>query len=153
MTLIVNELGMSFGRMDESEEERVRFLDDIDVTLAYDTSSNGAQQDTSIELALQKVVFRASATNIFLLMDIVNKAIALAAAGTTRQPDPAQTETDNTARRKSIGTSKASATAVTGRRSSMTTKKGKSLPAQAQVIMTRETVSRHPDLVDKNQIY
>ncbi len=78
-TLAVRELGMSFGRMD-APSERVRFLDDVDITLALDASDQGSQKHTAIELKTQPIIFRASYTDIMLIMNIVNKAIALASA-------------------------------------------------------------------------
>lgn len=77
-TLVIHELGMSFGRM-HAPEEQVRFLDDVDITLALDSAKEAGHMQTNIELTTQPVIFRASFTDILLITDVVNKAIALSA--------------------------------------------------------------------------
>jgi vacuolar protein sorting-associated protein 13A/C len=67
---------MSLGRMGRAAES-VRFLDDLDITLSLDTRKSAAHQMTSIELATQPIVFRASYRDITLIMAIVNRAIEL----------------------------------------------------------------------------
>jgi len=86
MTLAVHELGMSFGRMDQPSE-RVRFLDDVDITVALDTRGIAGKQSMTLELDITPVIFRASYTEIMLIVDVVNKAAALASAATSNQQD------------------------------------------------------------------
>ncbi|QRV76706.1 vacuolar protein sorting-associated protein 13 [Ceratobasidium sp. AG-Ba] len=76
LALTVNQLGMSLGRMGRASES-VRFLDDLDVTISLDTRKSTAHQMTSIEVAAQPIVFRASYRDINLIMAIVNRAIEL----------------------------------------------------------------------------
>lgn len=74
----IDQLGMAFGRMDKPDA-RVRFLDDLNVALSLDTRRRGSQQMTSFEVEIpDAIVFRASYSDIMLITDIVNKAIAVA---------------------------------------------------------------------------
>lgn len=101
---------MSFGRMDKPLE-RVRFLDDLSVALSLDSGRSGkaADQKTSIDLDVPSpVIFRASYTDILLITDVVNKAIAVA----TKSLQPAETPAEVT---------DAASTTVTGRPTSVTT--------------------------------
>lgn len=101
---------MSFGRMDRPNE-RVRFLDDLNVALSLDAGRPGraADQKTSIDLDVPSaVIFRASYSDILLITDVVNKAIAVA----TKSLQPAQ---------PAVLTEETASTSVTARRSSITT--------------------------------
>lgn len=81
LALKVDQLGMAFGRMDKSDA-RVRFLDDLNVALSLDTRRRGSQQMTSFEVEIpDAIIFRASYTDIMLITDIVNKALAVANKG------------------------------------------------------------------------
>lgn len=98
MALKVDQLGMSFGRMDRPDE-RVRFLDDLNVALSLDTRRRGSQQMTSFEVEIpDPIIFRASYTDIMLITDIVNKAIAVASStfspSTPEAPQPKSLHTD-----------------------------------------------------------
>lgn len=78
LALKIDQLGMSFGRMDRPND-RVNFLDKLNVALSLDTRRRGSQQMTSLEMEIpDPVIFRASYTDIMLIMDIVNKASAVA---------------------------------------------------------------------------
>ncbi|KAH9849745.1 vacuolar protein sorting-associated protein 13 [Lenzites betulinus] len=72
----VKQVGMSLTRMGKPAES-VRFLDDVDLTFALDSRTSAAHQSTSIEVAAQPIVFRASYRDIMLITTIVNKAIEL----------------------------------------------------------------------------
>ncbi|RDB28887.1 Vacuolar protein sorting-associated protein 13 [Hypsizygus marmoreus] len=76
MALSVKRLGMSLTRMGKVSES-VRFLDDVDLTLSLDSRSSSLQQMTSIEIAVQPIVFRASYGDISMISSIVNKALML----------------------------------------------------------------------------
>lgn len=112
MALTVNRLGMSLVQMDKFSE-KVRFLDDVDLTVSLDkrgsTSGGSAQQLTSIEVAMQSVVVRASYRDINLITSIVNNAVEL--YNRSQQPeDPAKqasasNKTASTARAVSKSTS------------------------------------------------
>lgn len=78
MTLVLHGLGMSFGQMDQLDN-RVSFLDELDITVALDSSTARGQSHTNIELMVQTIIFRASLTDLLLLSDIVTKASTLAA--------------------------------------------------------------------------
>lgn len=72
------------GRASES----VRFLDDMDITLSLDSRQSAAHQMTSIELATQPIVFRASYRDINLIMAIVNRAIELSSKPQAKEQQP-----------------------------------------------------------------
>ena len=85
----VDKLGMSFGRMDRPND-RVRFLDELNVALSLDTRRQGSQQMTSFEIDIpDPVIFRASYSDIMLIMDIVNQASAAASRATAKDEKPA----------------------------------------------------------------
>jgi vacuolar protein sorting-associated protein 13A/C len=78
MAFKIDQLGMSFGSMDKPDV-RVRFLDDLNVAMSLDTRQRGSQQMSSYEIEIpDPIIFRASYTDIMLITDIVNKAIAVA---------------------------------------------------------------------------
>ena len=72
----VDKVGMSFGRMDQTKaKDRVKFLDEISVALSLDTRRQGAKQMSSFDIDVpDTIIFRASYTDIMLILDIVNKA-------------------------------------------------------------------------------
>lgn len=86
MALTINHLGMSLMRMGKTSET-VRFLDEVDLTLSLDSRASSAQQRTSIEVATNPIVFRASYRDINMITAIINKAISL--HGSTQKSDPA----------------------------------------------------------------
>ena len=145
MALKVEKLGMSFGRMDKPNE-RVRFLDDVNVALSLDNRQRGSQQMTSIELELpDPVIFRASYTDIMLITDIANKA----AEAANKALAPPQPSTENP-RRPSLttrtGTDVSSAALVhttggkpaSARRSSVSRRRGS--VARSRVLVSKENV-------------
>jgi vacuolar protein sorting-associated protein 13A/C len=125
---------MSFGRMDKPAE-RVRFLDDLNVALSVDAGRPGraSDQKTTIDLDLPSaVIFRASYSDILLITDVVNKAIAVASQSLQPTQPAHPTTVDDHA-----------STSVTGRRTSITTG-GASLetPRAAPSARRRSSVSR-----------
>ncbi|KZO93498.1 vacuolar protein sorting-associated protein 13 [Calocera viscosa TUFC12733] len=76
IALNMQRLGMSLGRMDKASE-RVRFLDDIDVTLTMDSRATEGRQMTSIEATVQPIIFRASYRDINLITSIFTRAMEL----------------------------------------------------------------------------
>jgi len=78
MAFKIDQLGMAFGSMDKPDV-RVRFLDDLNVAMSLDTRQKGSQQMSSYEVEIpDPIIFRASYTDIMLITDIVNKAVAVA---------------------------------------------------------------------------
>ncbi|OCF42293.1 vacuolar protein sorting-associated protein vps13 [Kwoniella heveanensis CBS 569] len=78
LALKIDRVGMSFGRMDRPND-RVKFLDDLNIALSLDTRRRGSQQMTSFEVEIpDPIIFRASYTDIMLITDIANKATAVA---------------------------------------------------------------------------
>lgn len=55
--------------------ESVRFVDDTDLTLTFDSRATSFQQMTNIEIMAKPIVLRASYRDISLIMSITNKAI------------------------------------------------------------------------------
>ena len=62
---------MRMGDLSES----VRFMDETDLTLTYDSRATTSQQMTNIEVTAKPIVLRASYRDINLIMSIANKAI------------------------------------------------------------------------------
>lgn len=75
LALTVKQLGMSLVTMQTMHG--VRFLDDLDVTLALDNRQTADHQMTNLELTMQPVIFRASLVDINLITSIVMRAISL----------------------------------------------------------------------------
>lgn len=102
----VDQLGMAFGRMDKPDA-RVRFLDDLNVALSLDTRRRGSQQMTSFEIEIpDAVIFRASYSDIMLITDIVNKAMAVANKALSNE----KPEEQDARRRQSTGGTDVSST-------------------------------------------
>lgn len=74
LALTISHLGMSLMRMGDVSES-VRFVDDTDLTLTYDSRATTSQQMTNIEITAKPIVLRASYRDINLIMSITNKAI------------------------------------------------------------------------------
>lgn len=87
MALTVNRLGMSLMRMGKSSE-RVRFLDEVDLTFSLDSRSSSSQQMTNMEINAKPIVFRASYRDINIITTIVNKAISLYGSSQKSSPAP-----------------------------------------------------------------
>jgi vacuolar protein sorting-associated protein 13A/C len=132
MTLAVHELGMSFGRMDQPSE-RVRFLDDVDITVAMDTRGIAGNQSMILDVDITPVIFRASYTEIMLIVDVVNKAAALASAATSK---PASATGEGQDRQVAQRINDQSVKPNQSRR--------KSLTNRPQVVVSKETVSSAP---------
>lgn len=117
MTLVLHGLGMSFGQMDKLDD-RVSFLDELDVTVALDSSNARGQSHTNIELMVQTIIFRASLTDLLLLSDIVTKASTLAAEAFGSQSETAVADGSGSAkrdRRRSSGSLRRQSLAPRGR--------------------------------------
>jgi vacuolar protein sorting-associated protein 13A/C len=82
LALTVSQLGMSLTRMGQPDES-VRFMDDIDITLSMESKRAATMQRTNIEIMAKTVVFRASQSDINLILSIVTRATQLAARPST----------------------------------------------------------------------
>jgi vacuolar protein sorting-associated protein 13A/C len=144
LALKVDQLGMSFGRMDRPND-RVRFLDELNVALSLDTRRKGSQQMTSYDVDIpDPVIFRASYTDIMLISDIANKAMAaaqkaLAPAGETKNKEP---------RRTSLTTGDA----ITESTSIVAQPKTKQAARRTSVSKRRGSLDRASLLVSKEQV-
>ena len=65
---------MSLTRMGKSAD-RVRFLDDVDLTFSFDSRTSSSHQMTNIEISAKPIIFRASYRDIILISSIINKAV------------------------------------------------------------------------------
>jgi len=142
LALEVSKIGMSFGRMDRPND-RVKFLDELDVALTLQTQQKGSQQLTSLEVEIpDPVIFRASYTDIMLIMDIVNKASAAATRATAPE---GQTVAPVRDRRSSL-VGDDSTTATTGaivptrssQRRSSVSKRRRSSVDRSRLLVTKE---------------
>lgn len=149
LALKVDRIGMSFGRMDRPND-RVKFLDDLSMALSLDTRRKGSQQMTSFEVEIpDPVIFRASYTNIMLIIDIVNKATTVAAKALAPAEGTGRAEKDSKSLTKDSAYGTSSAAVMdprrSRRRSSVTrrtsiSKRRRSLEGP-QVIISKEQVS------------
>ena len=125
----------------DTPSEQVRFLDDVDITLALDASDQGNQKHTTIELQTQPIVFRASYGDIMLIVDIVNKAIALASAESSVKPK-ADEHSPKLSPAKSDNVMGASSKSVSKSRRLSRVSTSRPAMAKPQVLVSRESVSR-----------
>ncbi|KAL7419546.1 Vacuolar protein sorting-associated protein 13 [Cryptotrichosporon argae] len=135
MALKVDRLGMSFGRMDRPGD-RVRFLDDVNLALSLDTRRRGSQQMTSAEIDVpDPIIFRASISDIMLILDIVSKASAMASnAMALEENEPGK-----------VDNSRRMSTTVDGATESMSV-----VPTQAKT--RRTSVNKRRGSVDKSRV-
>ncbi|TIB10448.1 hypothetical protein E3P92_03204 [Wallemia ichthyophaga] len=87
IALKVDRLGMFLSRMDKPKD-KLRFLDNFDFTLSYDSRKVDLRQNTSIELRADPIIFRASYRDILLITDIFNKALELSTKSRPTQVSP-----------------------------------------------------------------
>ncbi|KIM32678.1 hypothetical protein M408DRAFT_326439 [Serendipita vermifera MAFF 305830] len=118
LALTVSQLGMSLTRMGQPDES-VRFMDEIDVTLSLESKRAASLQRTNIEITAKPIVFRASQSDINLILAIVTRATQLAA-----QPTASDTS-------KPAATTQAKVTATQTRTPTISTEK-------PQLIMSTE---------------
>jgi vacuolar protein sorting-associated protein 13A/C len=143
LTFEVKELGMAFGRMDKPDA-RVRFLDDLNVALSLDTRRRGSQQMTSFQIEIpDAVIFRASYSDIMLITDIVNKAIAVANKALSNDKEPKA----ETRRRQSSGGTGASST-----KAPATTTLTPEQRTLKSATTRRSSVSRRKQSIDKSKV-
>jgi hypothetical protein len=72
---MVRQLGMSLVTMQMMDS--VRFLDDLDITLALDNRQTADHQMTNLEIMMQPVILRASLVDINLITSIIMHAVNL----------------------------------------------------------------------------
>jgi len=144
LALKVDKLGMSFGRMDRPND-RVKFLDELNVALSLDTRRKGSQQMTSIDVDIpDPVIFRASYSDIMLITDIANKAMAVAqkALAPADQSDP------RSEKRSSLTTADAMTETTTG----VVTVPAKAATRRTSVSKRRGSIDKASLLVSKEQL-
>ncbi|ODO11680.1 hypothetical protein I350_00464 [Cryptococcus amylolentus CBS 6273] len=146
----VDQLGMSFGRMDRPND-RVKFLDDLSVALSLDTRRKGSQQMTNFDIDIpDPVIFRASYTNVMLITDIVNKATAVA----TKALSPAEAPKDTSERERSnslAATSSLDASTVAAVASKQSRRRS-SAGRRTSISRRRQSLERAQVIVSKEQL-
>ncbi|KAF8335473.1 vacuolar protein sorting-associated protein 13 [Cantharellus anzutake] len=75
LALSINQLGMALTTM--QSHEHLKFLDELDFTLSLDNRQTAKHQMTSIEVSLQPVIFRASPSDISLILGIISRATSM----------------------------------------------------------------------------
>lgn len=132
---------MSLGRMDKPSD-RVRFLDDIDLTLTMDDRSSDSQKTMNVDVTIQPIVFRASYRDINLIMTIVNKALEFSARSETAKNEDKKRRASNS-RLESRSAVKDASTKQVSRRSARSRPNRSSrasVSTRPQVLMSREHV-------------
>ena len=143
MALKVDQLSMSFGRMDKMHE-RVSFLDRLNIALSLDTRQRGNEKLTSFDIDIpDPIIFRASYSDIMLIVNIVNKATAAATKAMSGGKEPNSIESKES-RRTSIG----GTSSIAPRPSTV----AKSKPRRASVSTGRKSVDRAKVIVSKEQV-
>ncbi|WVR05901.1 hypothetical protein IAU60_002927 [Kwoniella sp. DSM 27419] len=150
LALKVDRIGMSFGRMDRPND-RVKFLDDLSVALSLDTRRRGSQQMSSLEIEIpDAIIFRASYTDIMLITDIVNKAIALATKALANEsPDGKLQPQRDSATGADTTTETTSLAPVASRQSA---RRGSVAGRRSSVSGRRRSIEKNQVLVSKEQL-
>lgn len=152
VALKIDKVGMSFGRMDQPND-RVSFLDDVNVRMSLDTRRKGAKQSTTIDIDVpMPIIFRASYTDMQLILDIVNKATTAAAEamGTDRELERGSKikEIKDNDDAKTVATTAASTLALprTGpvaRRPSISRRRASSVTPKTRILVSKEHLQLH----------
>ncbi|SCV68005.1 BQ2448_126 [Microbotryum intermedium] len=145
-TLVLNvaRIGMFLCRMDRPKE-KIRVIDDFDVTLMMDSRGDAGQQVTNIEIGIQPLILRVSYRDILLIQSIISRASELSNRGTPPPPE------EEPARPDFVSASARQRSSTDPTRQSITgTKRKASGPAsaiasanaslQAQLFITKETL-------------
>lgn len=142
LALKVDQVGMFMCKMSKPKDT-LRFLDNLDLTLAMDSRVTAARQTTSIEIDIEPLVLRVSYRDIMLISSVVNKAIEL--SNKTGSGDDGKSSVANSSRRE------ASAATSTSMESASLTKKESSrsitsgdlgeFHGDAELVMAKELVS------------
>lgn len=137
IALKVDRLGMFLSRMDKPKD-KLRFLDNFDFTLSYDSRKVDFRQNTSIELRADPIIFRASYRDILLITEIFNKALELSTKSRPTHVSPDEIRSSENDSSRSV---KAMPVDKTSRSSSQ---QHLALPAPSmkpKVIITKENLS------------
>ncbi|KDE03795.1 hypothetical protein MVLG_05736 [Microbotryum lychnidis-dioicae p1A1 Lamole] len=145
-TLVLNvaRIGMFLCRMDRPKE-KIRVVDDFDVTLMMDSRGDAGQQVTNIEVAVQPLILRVSYRDIILIQSIISRASELSNRGTPPllEEEPARPDLASVSARQRSGTDPArQSIAGTKRRASgpASAMASTNAPLQAQIFITKETL-------------
>jgi vacuolar protein sorting-associated protein 13A/C len=132
LVLTVEKMGMFLLRA-HRWDDRIRVLDDFDLSFSLDNHSERGRQLTNVEIAVQPLILRTSYRDVFLATTIVNKAIELSNQVSTK-PESGKVREDETI---------VSAHSVQIAAANAKTARGRSLSIDApQVMMTQQTVSQ-----------
>ncbi|KAM0749832.1 hypothetical protein T439DRAFT_348604 [Meredithblackwellia eburnea MCA 4105] len=132
LALTINQVGMFLCRMN-NQSDKIRFMDNLDLTVSLDSRTDGGRQVTAIEVGVQPVVLRVSFRDILLISNIVNRAIELSNRSAGPPPEPAPSAPIVSKPIRSRQDPSRGSMSHHRRRSSAAT-------LQAQVIITKETL-------------
>lgn len=114
LALTVDNIGMLLCRMDR-RREKIRVLDDFDLTMTLDKRADSGRLVTSIDVAVQALILRVSPRDIFLIASIVSRAIELSNKTSGQDqgdgdgpshPDPQAVQSSKHTRSRSLSTSR-----------------------------------------------
>ncbi|KAI9491569.1 hypothetical protein BDB00DRAFT_766791 [Zychaea mexicana] len=98
LTCKLGSIGMVLCRMDVRDESSLPFIHEFDIDLKMETSSNMPGSNiTVIDIDVEPLIVRLSYNDAMLVLDIINKAIALMGAGGSQKPAGAQGYDDENA--------------------------------------------------------
>lgn len=123
-------------------KERIRIIDDFDITLSMESRSDGGRQITNIELALQALVLRLSTRDVFLVKSILNRASELSQRPEppSRPPSPPAEPRETTKEERRVSRQRAASTASRSRQRSATN----ASRLEAQLLLSKENVRHQP---------
>lgn len=135
LVLSIDHLGIFLCRMDR-QREVIRILDDFDLNLSMDNRAENGNQTSSIELDVQAIVVRLSNRDVFLVSNIVSRAIELSGGSSGGKEAPEATQQKGKPSHRRPAEMKSSSQALTkGQRRSSAAK-----AIKAEVLATKESV-------------
>lgn len=123
----------------DKPKENIRFLDNFDFNLSLANRAEGGRQFTDIDIGVQPLILRVSFRDILLIKNIVNRAIEMSNRAPVEVEEPPARLSRPPTTRKPSRTVSGGKTVSGGRRRSSAAQ------IQAQLIISKETVSQQSE--------
>lgn len=145
LILSVDHMGIFLCKMNKPKET-IRILDDFDLQLSMDNRQEDGQKNCSIELDVQAIVIRLSSRDVALVSSIATRAMELSGSQAEIDAKKAakgrpQEDTRQRPTRPLAHKSSSRAISTTSKRTSSAAAAAAPNALQADVVVTRETVS------------
>lgn len=139
LTVNVSKIGMFLCAMNNKEDVKIRFVDEFEISLSMESHTSANHNITSIIIDIETLVLRVSYLDIFIIMNVVNRAIELMGSS-----ESAPSPLDDSRKDDEIENSDDVAATLappTEARSINTSGLKKKTNIEPYIVMSRETVS------------